>query len=187
MDMYKVKWTRLQSEILRLFCIKSAMSLNMREIARAIGVTPTAVAQEIRELEKNGFITIQKQKNINLVAVTFKRDNPKAIEFKRAENLRMLYESGLAEFLHNEFPGCTVVLFGSYSRGDDAYTENQENRSDMDIAVIGTKGKDISLTKFDKLLERKISINFYDSFKNIHKHLRDNILNGIVLSGGIEI
>lgn len=82
----------------------------------------------------------------------------------------------------------TVILFGSYSRGDDVWiNETEGHKSDIDIAIIGTKGKEIKLTRFDKLLERTIIINFYPSFKEIHKHLRDNILNGILLSGSVDL
>ena len=45
----------------------------------------------------------------------------------------------------------------------------------------------IDLTEFDKKLERTISINFYLSFKEIHKNLKENIFNGIVLVGGVEL
>ena len=47
--------------------------------------------------------------------------------------------------------------------------------------------KDIELKKFDRILERTIIINFYPSFREIHKHLRDSILNGILLSGAVDI
>ena len=39
----------------------------------------------------------------------------------------------------------------------------------------------------EKELGRQININFYNSFKNIHKHLKANLCNGIVLAGGIEL
>ena len=83
--------------------------------------------------------------------------------------------------MEKEFAGATIILFGSYSRGDDTTS------SDIDIAVIGRKDKNIKLTDFDKDLERTIFINFYPSFKEIHKHLKENLFNGIVLAGGIEI
>ncbi len=54
------------------------------------------------------------------------------------------------------------------------------------IAIIGTAGKEIDSVKFDRLLERTVFINFYRSWK-IDNHLRSNILNGIVLSGSVEI
>ena len=187
MDMYQVNWTRLQSEIFRLFCVKSGVRLNIREIARALRVTPTAVSKALPELEKEGIVKIKKHGKINLVLVEFNRDNSRAIQLKRAENLKFIYESGVFGLLYNEFPGCTIILFGSYSRGEDVYTETEENRSDIDIAIIGIHGKEVDVAKFEKMLERKININFYESFEKIHKNLKDNILNGIVLSGGVDI
>ena len=37
------------------------------------------------------------------------------------------------------------------------------------------------------MLERQISINFYNALNEINKNLRENIFNGIILSGGIKI
>ena len=187
MDMYQIKWTGLQAEIFRLFCIKAGHTLNQRGVAEALKVTPTAVSKALIKLQKEDFIKITRSKTMNLLTIELNRDNPKAIQLKRTENLKLIYESELSEYLHNEFPGSATILFGSYSRGEDVYSENDETRSDIDIAVIGIKEKMINLTKFDKLLERKININYYDSWNKIHKHLKDNILNGIVLNGVIEL
>lgn len=180
MDMYKIKWTRLQLEIFRYLGIKAGQDFNLRGLARPLKVSPTAVSNALPELEKEGLISVKRSETMNLMSIKFNRDSQKAIELKRAENLKMIYESGLADFLRENFPGCAIILFGSYSRGDDIFS------SDIDVAVVGTKGKEIELAKFDKLLERTISINFYPSFKDIHNNLRNNILNGIVLGGSVE-
>jgi predicted nucleotidyltransferase len=188
MDMYQIKWTRLQSEIFRLLCIKAGQSLNLRGIARFLKKSPTAVSNALQDIEKEGLIEVKKAGNINLLSIALNRDNQDAINMKRVENLKMIYESGLAKFLLDSFPGTTIVLFGSYSRGDDVWTnESEEHKSDIDIAIIGTKGREIKLTEFDKKLERTVFINFYPSFKEIHKHLRDSILNGILLSGSVDL
>lgn len=181
MDMYKLKFTRLQNEIFRLLCIKTGISLNQRGIARPLKVSPTAVANAINGLKKEELIIVDKSQSMNLVSVNLNRDNPKAIALKRVENLKQIYESGILELLEEHFRGCTLILFGSYSLGEDTTS------SDIDIAVIGSKEKDIDLTKFDKLLERTIFLHFYDSFRNIDKNLRQNILNGITLQGAIEL
>ena len=133
-------------------------------------------------------VKIEKDKDSGRWSIGLNRDNPKTITLKRVENLRMIYNLGLVDFLEEKFPGSTIILFGSYSRGEDVWI-NEENgyKSDIDIAIIGAKEKQIELTKFDKLLERIIIINFYRSFKKIHKNLRDNILNGILLSGSVDI
>ncbi len=188
MDMYKLKWTRLQQRIFRLLCIKVGQSFNLRGIAKLLGVSPTAVSNVLHDLEKERLIKMEKSKTMNLISIEFNRDNEKAINLKRVENLKLIYESELDKFLENEFPGCTIILFGSYSRGEDVwFGETDDRSSDIDIAIIGTKGKTIDLTKFEEKLERKIFINFYKSWDEIHKNLRNNILNGILLSGSIEL
>jgi len=181
MDTYKLKWTQLQQRIFRLLCIKSGKSLNQREIARILKVSPTSIAKSLPILKKENLISIEKSKNMNLTLVELNRDNEKAMELKRVENLKIIYESQIVNFLENNFPGCTIILFGSFSRGDDIFD------SDIDIAIIGIKEKEIPLEKFEKILERAINLNFYRNTREIHKHLRENIFNGIVLRGGIEL
>jgi len=89
--------------------------------------------------------------------------------------------SGLSDFLLNNLPGTTIILFGSYSKGEDIFN------SDIDIAVVGRKEKILQLDKYEKILNRTIHLLFFDSWKRINKHLRNNILNGIILHGNIEI
>src|SRR3989344_3619517 len=181
MDTYKLKLTRLQNEMFRFLSIKAGMKFNQRRIAKLLGVSPTAVAKALPLLEKEELIKYEKGDNINLNSVSFNQDSSKAVFFKKIENLKLIYEVGLVKFLFNEFPGCTVVLFGSYSNGEDTTI------SDIDIAVIGSKNKEVDLDGFNKKLERTVNINFYESWKGINKHLKNNILNGITLSGAVEL
>ena len=179
--MYKLKFTRLQSEIFRLLCIKTGITLNQRQIAKFLKVSPTAIAKSLFLLEKESMIKINKNNEMNLNLIKLNRDNKKTLELKRIENLKTLIESNLISFLEESFPGSTIILFGSFSKGDDIST------SDIDIAIIEHKGKNINLEKYEKLLEKNINLNFYFSFKEIDRYLKSNILNGILLSGGIEI
>ncbi len=181
MDMYKLKWTTLQNEIFRFLCIKVGISLNQRGIARSLKVSPTSIAKSLGELEKGGLIKVQKDKESKRFSIQLNRDNSFVIGLKRADNLKQLYESGFVQFIYDNFPSGDVILFGSYSFGEDTI------KSDIDIAIIGTKEKDTDLTKFDKLLERTIILNYYKSFHDIDKHLLNNILNGIILKGAIEL
>ncbi len=180
-NIYKLKLTILQQEILRILFIKSDSSLNQRNIAKFLEVSPPAVMKALPGLEKNNFIKIIQDKESKRWSIKLNRDNHKVLQLKRADNLRQIYESGLADFLEKEFAGATIILFGSFSRGDDT------NSSDIDLAIIGRKEKYIELSEFNNAFERKIFLNFYPSFKEIHKHLRENIFNGIVISGGIEL
>ncbi len=180
-NLYKQELTILQQEILRLLFIKAGMSLNQRGIARMLEVSQAGVMKALPGLEKYNLIKAKQDKESKRWSIELNRDNHRAMQLKMAENLRLIYISGLADFLEKEFAGATIILFGSYSRGDDTIT------SDIDIAIIGRKEKELDLTKFDKMLERTIFPNFYPSFKEIHKHLKENIFNGIILAGGIEL
>src|SRR3989344_1605749 len=133
---HRIKWTKLQSDIFRFLCIRAGQSLNLRGLAKALRVSPTAVSKSIVELEKEKFVKIIRSKTMNLFSIAFNRDNHKALEMKRVENLKMLYESGLSDALFDAFPGCAIVLFGSYSRGEDVWTisDDDETISDIDIA-----------------------------------------------------
>ncbi|MBT3407735.1 hypothetical protein HOK68_00495 [Candidatus Woesearchaeota archaeon] len=177
----KLKLTGLQQNILRLLFIKSGKSLNQRGIAKILSVSPPAIMKAIPNLEKNNYIRIKQDKESKRWSIELNRDNYKIMYLKRVDNLKQIYESKLLECLEQEFAGSTIILFGSYSRGED--TEN----SDTDIAIIGRKEKNINLNKYEKLLDRRINLNFYESFSKIHKNLKENLFNGIVLSGGIEL
>ena len=180
-NIYKLKLTVLQQEILRLLFIKTGVALNQRGIAKALEVSQPAVMKAIPELEKENLIKINQDKESKRWAIELNRDNRKAIQLKRADNLKQIYESGLADFLEKEFAGAVIILFGSYSRGEDIIN------SDIDIAVVGRKKRDIDLANFENALEREIIINCYNSFKDIHKNLKENIFNGIILFGGVEL
>lgn len=180
-NIYKLKLTNLQQEMLRLLYVKAGTSLNQRQIANFLEVSPPAVMKALPDLEKEAFIKIQQDKETKRWSIGLNRDNYKVMQLKRADNLKLIYESGLADFLEKEFAGATILLFGSYSRGEDIIN------SDIDIAVVGRKDKQTDLTKYEKWLERKININFYDSFKIIHENLKENLFNGIILAGGVEL
>lgn len=180
-NIYKLKLTNLQQEILRLLFVKAGTSLNQRRISKILEVSQPAVMKALPSLEKENLVKIQQDRESRRWSIELNRGHHRVMQLKRADNLKQIYESGLADFLEKEFAGAAIILFGSYSRGEDIAD------SDIDIAVVGRKDKLIDLTDYEKLLERTINLSFYGSFKEIHKHLRENICNGITLAGGVEL
>jgi predicted nucleotidyltransferase len=179
METNKLKFTQLQSEIISYLSLRTGDKLSQRELALSLGVSPTAIAKSIKKLNELNLIKIENTKTINFLF--YNRENPFAIKLKRIDNLKSFELSGLSDFLEEQFAGSTIVLFGSYSKGEDT------TKSDIDIAIIGRKDKKINIDKYEKILFRKIYLNFYDSWKEIHKNLRNNILNGIVLTGSVDL
>jgi predicted nucleotidyltransferase len=168
----------LQQRIQRLLSVKVGKRLNQNQIALALKVSQPAVMKALKGLEG---IIIQQDKETKRWSISLDINDHKMIQFKRTDNLRQIYESGLADFLDMKFAGACIILFGSYSKGEDSIG------SDIDIAVVGRKEKSADFSEYERILERKIHISFYPSMKAVHKHLRENLCNGIVFSGGIEL
>ncbi|MFA6073015.1 MAG: nucleotidyltransferase domain-containing protein [Candidatus Woesearchaeota archaeon] len=180
MDTTTLKFTALQNQIFRLMCINSGQKLNQREIALHLNATPTGIAKALLALKQNELIIINKNHKMNLNLISLNR-NQRTLKLKQLENLKQIYELELTEYLEENYPGTTIILFGSYAKGEDTTT------SDIDIAIIGTKNKKINLGIFEKRLERQINVNTYKSIKEINKELKENLFNGLILSGGIEL
>lgn len=179
MDIYKLNFTHLEQEIISFLCIYAGNSFSQRDIAKQLNVSPTAVSNSLIKLIDKKIVTLTKTKTINFIS--FNRDASFSIGIKRVENLKNIYSSKLIEYLEETLAGATLILFGSYALGEDNID------SDIDIAVIGRKDKLLNLQKYEKVLHRVINVNFYTSWKEIHKNLKNNILNGIVLSGSVDL
>ena len=135
MDMYKLKFTTLQEEMLRFLSIRSGASFTARAIARHLRVSPTAIAKSLKRLEQEEMIKVNKDKESKRFSIQLNKDNPLTYQFKRADNLKLIYESGLLEYLSETLPTATIILFGSYSFGEDTLN------SDIDLAIIGGSWK----------------------------------------------
>lgn len=177
----ELKLTILQQKILRLLFIKAGKSLNALNIAKTLGVSQPAVMKSLPFLEKQNLIKAQQDKESKRWAIELNRDNHRVIQLKRVDNLKLIYESGIINFLEENFPGGVIILFGSYSYGEDVIS------SDIDIAVIKCKEKKVNLEKFEKFFKKEIRLNFYKNFSDINKNLRSNLFNGLVLSGRIGL
>ncbi|MBU1855165.1 MAG: nucleotidyltransferase domain-containing protein, partial [Nanoarchaeota archaeon] len=90
-----------------------------------------------------------------------------------------IINSGIIEFLESvyEYPN-SIILFGSYSFG-----ENNE-QSDIDIAIQTTLNKKIDLKKYEQKLRHTIQIFLLD--EKTPENLKKSIYNGIVLRGRIQ-
>ena len=175
-----LQYTTLQNNIFRVLCKKAGSKSNQRTLATELKVTPAAVSRSLPLLEKDNLISIHSHKTMNLKEIELNRSNHFAIQLKQVENLKSLYLSGFVEYITENYAGCTVILFGSYARGDDTIA------SDIDIAVIGTKDKKIDTDRFGSILERPIRITVIQSTQKLSEEFRQNMCSGIVLQRGMD-
>lgn len=156
---------------------KPEIWFHIREIARALKISPNTVKSILSNLIKEKII--EKRILSNLFQVRANLDNENYKIEKKLYNLFSLYKSNLISYLDNYYSNPTIVLFGSYSRGEDI------SSSDIDIGIITPEKKQPSLENFERKLKRKINL-FLFTKKEISKEFFTNLINGIVLKGVLK-
>ena len=165
-------------KILQEFFDFPRKDFQMREISRRTKLSQSSVTNHLKNLLKEGFI-LKEKKGIYPTFIS-NRDNLRFRIYKKFNLLIRLYETGLLDYLYDScFPN-SIILFGSSSKGEDI------EESDLDIFV-QAKTKKLNLEKYEKLLNRRISIFFEDNFLKLNSELKNNILNGTVLKGYIKV
>ena len=183
MDKNKDKWTEVERKVLNFLFAHPTTSFHGRELARQIKVSPTSITNAVKRLANKNLVTSTKD---ILLSVKLNRENPKSFESKRWANLSNLYESGLVDLISKKAPGSAIIVFGSYSLGEDT------EESDIDIALIGGSkpfNLEPELFKFEsnQLLKRKINVEYINKFKDLKATLQESIINGIVLKGALQL
>ena len=163
--------------ILQLFFDFPTKHFQLREICRILKLGMPSVRNHVKKLEKQGFIKKEK-KGVYESYVSTKNDAFKI--YKRNDILIRIHESGLVDFLADTFVPDSITLFGSASRGEDIES------SDIDLFLMA-KEKKIDLKKFEDKLKRKITLHFESNVSEIPKELLNNIINGIVIYGYLQV
>lgn len=158
---------------------------SLSDLAKEAGVAKPHIGGILAELEKLGFITITKLTKIWRIKANQQSRN--FIKSKIVYNLNFIYQSGLVEFLNEHFGNPrAIILFGSFRKGEDFST------SDVDIAVETDEAAEYKtmglrlLIDFEKELGKKIQIHLFNR-KKVDRHVFNNIANGIVLAGFLEV
>lgn len=151
------------------------------DISRKIKIAHTSVKANLDVLTKQGIITesVEKKGSRKFPLYRANRENTLFKKYKLLYNLAEILESEIIELIEEKLSPKSIVLFGSYQKGED--TES----SDIDLFV-QCRQERVSLEKFEKMLKRKIQLHFNPSFISYPKELKNNIINGITLSGFLE-
>lgn len=160
--------------VFKVFCEEPLSIHFIKSISKRIGLAHTSVRKLVDDLLRMNLI--QKKKAKPFDGFVANRDNDDFIFYKRVYNLFSLKE--ISDFIvSNLFPEL-VVVFGSYSRGEDVES------SDIDILVVSRSFRDLDLEKFEKKLKRKIHLLLLKDFKLLDSGLRKKVYNGFLLYGG---
>lgn len=174
-----------QQKVLDVLFRYSEKEFSLSDLAKEAKVAKPHIGKILHELLQLEFITI-----IKLTKIWRIKANQQSLNFLKSKivyNLNFIYQSGIAEYLNEHFGiPRSIVLFGSFRNGEDLST------SDIDIAietdtVNGYETRALrELAEFEKLIGRKIQIHLFNR-KNVDLHVFNNIANGIILLGYLEV
>ncbi|MFA5406652.1 MAG: nucleotidyltransferase domain-containing protein [Candidatus Nanoarchaeia archaeon] len=166
--------------VVEYFLVNPTAKLRVRGIERTLKMPLPSVIRYCKELAEEGVLTIIKTGNVRFY--TANRANENYLLVKKLFNLRQVFESGLIEHLRRELSNPTIVLFGSYLRGEDI------EGSDVDLYLETQSNKKLDLMKYEQQLKRGIQLLRHKSIKEIpNHHLANNIINGLTINGFLEV
>ncbi len=192
-QMFDSRTTVAAINILNLLSRYPNDSFSLTEIAKKVNVSKSTASRVLSELQKDDMIVIGQIANI--WRVKFKASNLKALGYKIAINLGLVYSCGVIEYVLQKWgTPRSIILFGSVRKGEDG------PNSDIDIAIEIAEQKEpqiLSLEQFDdenakklkefeKNYERHFKFYFFNREK-VDPNLFVNIANGIVLLGLLEV
>lgn len=170
----------IKKKIKEHFFVHPSSKLRVRQMERKLGLSLPSVIRYCKELEKEDIL--KKVETSGIVFFTSHRESEKFLLEKRLFNIKSIFDSGLISYLIKEYSNPVIILFGSYSKGEDI------EESDIDLYIETPSKKEVKLEKFENILKRKIQV-----FKNKHisdmdnRHLVNNIVNGITLNNYLEV
>ena len=175
-----MKIKSIKERIKEYFFLNPTAKMRVRQLERMLKLPLPSVIRYCKELQKEGLL---KKENISgIFAYSADRTLQSYLLEKRLFNIRLIFESGLIGYLTREYANPTIVLFGSYQRGEDI------EASDIDLYIETPKKQNFSLEGFEKTLHRKIQVFNYTNIKKIpNPHLANNIINGITLNGFLRV
>lgn len=167
---------------------------SLSDLAKEAGAAKANMGMIIDEFISVGLIEVEKLTKIWRIRANTR--HPDFINGKILYNLSQIYNSNVVSFLDDCFGNPrAIVLFGSFRKGED------NSSSDIDIAIetddtseyqsknlkdFAGKGLKKDVEKFEEDIGRKVQIHLF-SRKAVDMNVFNNIANGIVLSGFLEV
>ncbi len=158
---------------------------SLSDLAKEAGVAKANIGKILDELESAELV--DKVELTKIWRIKARQQSSNFRKMKTVRNLNLISQSGLAEFLGTMYDNPkAIVLFGSFRWGEDV------SNSDIDIAIETENTRKYGsmklpqLPEFEKMLGRRVQIHVFDR-RDVDVNVFNNIANGIVLSGFLEV
>lgn len=168
-----------QDKIMKAFFNSPSQNFHIRELSRLTKIPVSTVSRIIKDILKKDLLSVKRKTPILELGANLESKN--FIQHRKEFNISQIKNMGILDFLISKYNEPeAIVLFGSYSRGEDI------EKSDIDILVVTNKRIAPNLEKYEKLLQRKIHL-LEMNIKDIKPELLNNIINGIILHGYLKL
>lgn len=168
--------------VAHIFFLEPTKEHNLINISRKAKLAHTSVKKHLQTLLKERIIIERKEIRNTRTFPIYKAnvEGNNYLLYKKISNIEQIHKSKMIEKLVNIFQPKNIILYGSYSRGEDIES------SDIDIFVDTRIKNEIKLDKYERALHRRIDLKI-NKFENLSKELQNNILNGVTLHGFVEV
>lgn len=146
---------------------------SVRELAEKAEVSPSTASRKLDALVENGVAERNRSRGSVIVSAP---DSQAFRDRKLSFNLWKLAESGVVQELWNESAPEAVVLFGSFSKGEDTH------QSDVDLALV--EGRTVEPDT--KVIGRQVSAVDV-TLDEARDGFLETLANGIVLRGYLDL
>jgi predicted nucleotidyltransferase len=170
----------IKNTIIEYFFVNPTAKLRVREIERTLNLPLPSVINYTKALVNEKILKITRIGKVTLFSAD--RSSKEYLLQKKLFNIRKVYDSGLIKHLIANYSNPTILLFGSYSKGEDI------EDSDIDLYIETASKQEFNLKKYEKALKRKIQVFNFKNIKQVKNiFLANNMLNGITLNNFIEV
>lgn len=153
---------------------------HLREYAKINKLSPSTSSKYLDFFYKKKMLMKKEEHNLTLY-----KSNEESEDFrdiKKFWNIKKIKESGILDFLEENLNTKGIIVFGSTANGLD------NKSSDIDLFAMSSVKKEIKLETFEKILKKKIQLFIMDKKElKSKKEFANNVLNGIVIKGYIEL
>lgn len=158
--------------ILKCFFDYPLAAFSVRELAKKTKLPSSTVQRYLKEMKRK-----------KILGSDGKLWDSPSMRFRKAFFMMdKIVDSGLLEYLEVEYKPRAIVVFGGIRKGE--YDVN----SDVDIFVESDVREVIDLSKFErKIGKHRIELFIKKSVNDLPVNLRNNVLNGIKLSGYLDV
>ena len=158
-------------------------AIGLSDLSDETELSKSSVRTAVKRLETEGFVTIETVGNVWRISAQPSRT---FFEEKIPYNLNLIYRSGIVETIASHYPQArSIILFGSHRLGEDT------EESDIDIAVELTGTAPVKTTMFGTVdrfgYRTNVPVQLTAFTRTIDTNLFNNISNGIVLKGFLEV